>query len=239
MSLIKAKLKNRLLRARLKAGKLPEAAQNNLAALDHLTPGLPARQVDFTVVDLETTGMDTRTDRVVCVGAVRIKQGRVRVGDHFFELINPGRGIPAEAVKVHYIKPDQVAGARNAREVFQDFLAWLKNSVLVAHYARFDLHFINVTMRRLYGFELQNYCLDTVRMCESTLLASDPYGIGRGKKRCSLETLCRRFGISQEERHSALGDAMITALIFQRMLAGLEQKGKTSFKDLARAAAVF
>ena len=239
MSLLKAKLRNRLLRARLKTGDLPEPAAVNLAALDGLSQGLSARRVDFAVVDLETTGMDIKNDRVVCVGAVRIKQGRVQLGDHFFELINPGRGIPAEAVKVHFIKPDQVAGARSASEVFQDFLAWLKDSVLVAHYARFDLHFINLTMRRLYGFELQNYCLDTVRMCETTLLASDPYGIGRGRKRCSLETLCRRFGISQEERHSALGDAMITALIFQRMLAGLEQKGKPSFKDLARTAAVY
>ena len=239
MSLLKAKLKNRLLRARLGSRELSGLARANLDALDSLSPGLSARGVDFAVVDLETTGMDVKTDRVVCVGAVRVRQGRVLVGDHFFELIDPGRGIPAESIKIHHIKPDQVANARKASEVFSDFLAWLKNSVLVAHYARFDLHFINLTMRRLYGFELQNYCLDTVRMCESTLLSSDPYGIGRGKQRCSLETLCRRFGINQGERHSALGDAMITALIFQRMLAGLEQKGKASFKDLARAAAVY
>jgi DNA polymerase-3 subunit epsilon len=158
----------------------------------------------------------------------------VLLGECFTELVNPGRAISVEAIKVHGIKPDQVAGARPPAEVFQDFLAWLGHDILVAHYAEFDLHFIHRTMRRLYGFPLQNLVIDTVRMCQGVILPSDPYGIGRHRRRCALEALAERFGLDVAERHTALGDAFLTALVFQRMLFRLEQVGPGTLRDLVR-----
>ena len=234
MSLLGAKLKNRLLRARLRGRELPQPARANLSALDHLDPRRPARSYGYAVVDLETTGMDPQQDRVVAVGAVRVVEGRVLLGDSFTELVNPGRAISVEAIKVHGITPDQVAGARPPAEVFQDFLVWLGRDVLVAHYAEFDLHFIHRTMRRLYGFPLQNLVIDTVRMCQGVVLPSDPYGIGRHRRRCALEALAQRFGLDLAERHTALGDAFLTALVFLRMLARLEQVGPGTLRDLLR-----
>jgi DNA polymerase-3 subunit epsilon len=236
VSLIKRKLACRLQRLRQARRELPGPARANLSATDHLAGSQPARAYSYAVVDLETTGLDTATDRVVSVGAVRLARGRVLLGDSFVELVNPGRGIPAEAVKIHGIKPDQVAGARDAAAVFRDFLAWLGSDILVAHYAEFDLHFINLTMRRLYGFPLQNLVLDVVRMCRGVVLPSDPYGIGRNRASCSLESLAQRFGLSEAERHTAAGDALVTALIFQRLLARLEEKGPGRLADLERVA---
>ena len=238
MGLLKARLANRLLRLRRGRGSLSPLAAANLRALDHLDPRAPAASYSFAVLDLETTGMDINSDRVVSVGAVRLAQGRVRLGDHFSELINPGLGIPSSAVKIHGIKPDQVKAARPAGEVFQDFLAWLGGDILVAHAADFDLFFINRTMRGLYGFALQNLVLDTVRMCQGVLLKSDPYGIGRHTQRCTLDALSRRFNIDSAARHTALGDALATALIFQRLLARLEQRGGGSLGALIRVAAL-
>lgn len=238
MKLAKAKLKNRLLRLRLRGRRLPPLARHNLQALDHLDPQRPAREYSFVVVDLETTGLDLQKDRVVSVGALRLAQGRVRLGEMFSELVNPGRSIPAESIKIHGIKPDQVAGARKASQVFEDFLAFLGNDILVAHYAGFDLHFINFTMKRLYGFPLQNLVLDTVRMCRNLLLPSDPYGVAEHTRRCNLDALCERFAIQVPERHTSLGDALATALVFQRLLAHLEKKGSGTLGELLRAAAL-
>ena len=236
MSLVKAKLANLLLRRRLKRRGLHPHALANLEALEGLDPAAPINQCRFVVLDTETTGMDPEKDRVVSVGAVRVVSGRVRLGEAFSELVNPGRDIPAMAVKVHGITPDKIASARHGAEVFEDFLGFLGRDILVAHYAKFDLHFINRVMRERYGFPLQNLVLDTVLMCQAVVLASDPYGISRHQKACRLEALAQRFGIAAPERHTALGDALITAMIFQRMLARLEAVGGARLKDLMRVA---
>ncbi|MCF8043503.1 MAG: 3'-5' exonuclease [Desulfarculaceae bacterium] len=236
MSLVKAKLANLLLRRRVKSRDLHPNARANLEALEGLDLAAPLSACRFVVLDTETTGMDPETDRVVSVGAVRVVQGRVRLGEAFSELVNPGRDIPAMAVKVHGITPDKIASARHGAEVFEDFLSFLGRDILVAHYAKFDLHFINRVMRGRYGFSLQNLVLDTVLMCQAVVLASDPYGISRHQKACRLEALAQRFGIAAPERHTALGDALITAMVFQRMLARLEAVGGTRLKDLMRVA---
>lgn len=237
MSLTKAKLKNKLWRTRLRTKNLPALARANLAALDHLDPKAPAGGQSFAVLDLETTGMDTRTDKVVSVGAVRLRGGRIILGDSFSELINPGREIPAESIKFHGITPSQVLGARRASDVFVDFLEWLGPDILVAHYAPFDLYFINFTMDRLYGFPLQNIVLDTVRLCRAAVLPSDPYGVNQNDRSCTLDTLCTRFGIGAADRHTSMGDALATAMIFQRMLTRLKRRGLTTLRDLVRAGA--
>jgi len=236
VSLVKAKLANLLLRRRLKGRDLHPHARANLHALDGLDPAAPISACRFVVMDLETTGLDPETDRVVSIGAVRVIEGRVRLGEAFSEMVNPGRDIPAVAVKVHGITPDKIASARHGAEVFEDFLGFLGRDILVAHYAKFDLHFINRVMRGRYGFALQNLVLDTVLMCQAVVLASDPYGISRHQKACRLEALAQRFGIATPERHTALGDALMTAMIFQRMLARLEAVGGSRLKDLMRVA---
>ncbi len=236
MSLARRKLANLLLRARLKGREMPPLAAANLRALEELDPSRPAASYNYVVIDLETTGLDPLRDRVVSAGAVRVSEGRVRLGDRFSELINPGRDVPVESIKVHGITPDMLREARSALQAFDDFLAWLGKDILVAHYAGFDMHFINRTMRRAYGFPLQNLVLDTVRMCQGLVLPSDPYGVRGGKKACSLEALSRRFGMSLPERHTALGDALATAMIFQRLTDRLEQAGGGTLRDLARVA---
>lgn len=237
MSLLRTRAFNRLLRLRPGLGDLPPAATANLHALEGLDPARPARDHDFSVVDLETTGLDTERDRVVSVGAVRVRGGMVRLADHFSELVNPGRDIPPQAVTIHGIKPDQVAGARRASEVFVDFLAWLGGDVLVAHYALFDLYFINLTMRRLYGFPLQNLVVDVRTMCKGVILPSDPYGIGRHDTDCGLDALAQRFSIETAERHTALGDALLTAQVFQCLLARMESRGRGRLRDVIRISA--
>lgn len=232
MGLTKARLKNRLLRARLGGRSLPPLAAANLLALEGLDPEAPASACSYVVLDLETTGLDPASDRVVSVGAVRLRQGRVRLGDRFGELVNPGRDIPPQAIKVHGITPGMLTHARHAGDVFQDFLAFLGRDILVAHYAPFDLHFINLTMKTLYGFPLQNLVLDTVLMCQQALLPSDPYGIKGHARQCGLDTLAKRFGLPREQRHTALGDALLTALILQRLLAELERKGLARLRQV-------
>jgi DNA polymerase-3 subunit epsilon len=237
LNLTLAKARNRWLRFYLRGRRLDPRARANLAALDGLRLDEPARSHRFVVVDLETTGLDPGKDRVVSVGAFRMVGGRVRLGEVFCELCNPGRDIPVESIKVHAIVPDMIRQARPAWEVFRDFLEFLGTDILVAHYAPFDVYFMNRVMRTSFGFGLQNLMLDTVELCRTTMLKPDPYGVYLDFRKCSLDALAELFELEVPERHTALGDALATALIFQRFLQKLEAQGSGRLRDLVRLGA--
>jgi len=226
--------------ARLRHGRkaLPPRAKANLRALDKLRPREPALSHDFVVVDLETTGLDYHKDRVVSVGAFRISGGNIKLGEVFSELVNPGRDIPEDSILVHAIVPDMCRDARDAWEVFEDFLDFLGDSIMVAHHALVDLFFMNWVMTEQYGFRMQNLMVDTVLMCRTALIEPDFYGQRKGARRCSLDALAERFRIYVPERHTALGDALATALIFQRLMHLLEESGWSTLADLIHIAGV-
>jgi DNA polymerase-3 subunit epsilon len=234
-----ARLKNQWLRRRLAGRDLPPAAWCALCAPDALAPDRPALSFRFVVVDLETTGLDLKTDRVISVGAFRIENGRIRLGDSFHELVDPGRDIPAESILVHGIVPDRIENARPAWAVFDDFIDYLGQDVLVAHHARFDLYFLNRVMRRRYGFKIQNPVLDTILMCRHALPDPDFIGVQREARRCSLDALIQHFNLDVPERHTALGDALATALIFQRLAPLMIRAGYQTMGQWLKAVGVY
>ncbi|MFH1034493.1 MAG: 3'-5' exonuclease [Pseudomonadota bacterium] len=232
------RLRNRMLQLRIGGRALDPLARKNLHALEGLRLEAPARDHSYVVMDLETTGLDPTKDRVVSVGAFRVVEGRVRLGEVFSELCNPGRDIPVESIKVHAIVPDMIRDAREAWVVFEDFLAFIGTDILVAHYAAFDTYILDLAMKARSGFALQNLVLDTVEMCRSLLLRADPYGVYSDFKKCSLDKLADIYELEVPERHTALGDALTTAMIFQRFLQVMEEQGSGTLRDLIRIGAM-
>jgi DNA polymerase-3 subunit epsilon len=235
MGILGLKLKNRLLKLRQAGRELHPLTQGQLCALDRLDARGPARDSRFVVLDLETTGLDPDHDHVVAVGALRVVEGRVRLGDSFSLLVNPQREVSVESIKVHGIVPDMLADAPPAWQAFGQFLKYLGDDVLVAHNAAFDLAFINRVMRAQHGFPIQNLVIDTLSLCRNLILPSDPYGIDRNRKLCSLDSLAQRFKLDLPDRHTAMGDALATALILLRMIRLLEKKNRPSLGSLAAA----
>jgi len=237
MNLLLARLRNRWLRASLKKRELPPPARHNLNALDHLDNSFKAIYFRYVVFDLETTGLDLKTDSVVSVGAFRLIEGRIQLSDIFFELIRPGHAISQSSVKVHGLVPDMVENARHASDVLDDFLAFIGTDILVAHHTGFDLHFINKIMTRKYGFPLQNLALDTAVLCRNLLFSSHPYpyGFRVDHSKFSLDALAKHFEIEIHDRHTSLGDALATAMIFQRILEKVERSGSGTLKRLLKS----
>jgi DNA polymerase-3 subunit epsilon len=234
-------LRNLWLRYRFRFAALAPAARRNLEVPARLRFTAPARSCGYVVVDMETTGFDPGRDGVVSIGALRVAEGRIRLGDVFYELVDPGRPIPPSSIRIHGIIPGMVAGARTFGEVFDDFLDYLGPDVVVAHHAAFDLGFLNGAMREKYGFELQNLVLDTVPMCREILFRPGlryPFGIDLDSRRYSLDNVAKVLGIAISRRHSALGDALATAMILQRVLSRLERGGSGLLRDLAKVARV-
>lgn len=167
----------------------------------------------FVVFDQESTGLNPDEDRIVSIGAVAVKDGEVMLDDVFEAVLRVN--VPTVSVLVHGITPDQSRRGRDEREAVGAFLDYVGAAVLVGHHVGFDIALLRSAGQRS-GRDLSNPALDTMRLAlgleEKGLLALDP------EAGFSLDGLCRRFGVALHDRHTAPGDAFLTAQVFVRLL---------------------
>ena len=176
----------------------------------------PLKSLSYVVFDTETTGLDAaRGDEIVQIAGVRIVNGRILTGETFERIVDPGRPIPSASVTFHGITDAMVKGKPPIQVVLPQFRSFVADSVLVAHNAAFDLSFLKPKELES-GVALGNPVLD------SQLLAAHVF---ENIDDNSLDGLAHRLGIEIEGRHTALGDAMMTAAVFLRLVELLETRG--------------
>jgi len=154
------------------------------------------------IFDTETTGLDSREDRIIEIGAVELVN-RFPTGQTFHVYINPqGRQVHPEALAVHGISNERLANEPTFPDIVEKFLAFIEGAKLIAHNASFDMGFINAELARL-GQPL----VDDERVIDSLVLARRKHPMGPN----SLDALCRRYGINNSHRtfHGALLEASI------------------------------
>ncbi|MBI3445210.1 MAG: 3'-5' exonuclease [Magnetospirillum sp.] len=176
----------------------------------------PLRDLTFVVFDTETTGLHpSQGDQIVSIAGVRIVNGRILSGESFNRIVNPGRPIPAESIRFHGITDDMVIDKPPVSVVLPQFHTYISDAVLVAHNAAFDLKFLRMRERDM-GIKFDNPVLDTM------ILSNYLDGPDAGH---SLDDICDRYGIVITDRHTALGDAMVTAAVLLRQIEALEGRG--------------
>ncbi|MGI6136326.1 MAG: hypothetical protein GX959_05530 [Clostridiales bacterium] len=161
----------------------------------------------YVVFDLETTGLDQTKDEIVEIGAVKIKKGLII--ESFETLIKPKIPMPEEASKVNNIVDSMLENAPAFSDVISDFYKFCYGCILVAHNASFDLGMLTFHAKK-YSYNFNHPFEDTM------LLARRKLNITKG---VSLESLCKRFDISNNDAHRALSDALATAKLFQKLIS--------------------
>ncbi|WP_127140696.1 PolC-type DNA polymerase III [Flagellimonas marinaquae] len=181
----------------------------------------------FVVLDTETTGFSLTRDRMLCIGALKLKDNSIVVKDSF-EVYVEQEHYDSESAEIHGILKKSKKDSVTELEALKQFLVYVKNHVLVGHHVMFDINMINAALKRNGLPKLKNKTLDTESLYIRTLLIST---LVQKKERYSLDDLAKKYSISRKDRHTALGDAFITAIAFLRSVEKLKPK---KIKDLLR-----
>ena len=171
------------------------------------------KDLDFVVVDVEATGAKTPPNRLIELGAYRIRGGKIV--DKFLQLVNPEIPIPRFVCSLTGISNDMVRRAPVFADVAPRWLDFVSDSVLIAHNAPFDTSFLNHEISRVYpGHRMVNPHLCTVRLSRRVLTDIANH---------RLDTLADHFSIPIVSRHRAGSDALATAEIFLHLMTRMEE----------------
>jgi DNA polymerase III epsilon subunit family exonuclease len=197
------------------------------AGEDHAHDDRPLTELTYTAFDTETTGLEPSAgDEIIQIGAVRIVNGRVLRYESMDQLIDPQRPLKAASIKIHGIREEMVAGQPTIDVVLPQFHRFAEDTVLVAHNAAFDMRFLQLKEAST-GIRFTQPVLDTL------LLSAVVHPNQESHK---LEAIAERLGIPIIGRHNALGDAIVTAEVFLRMVGLLGDMGIRTLGQVRAAA---
>ena len=175
---------------------------------------------EYCVLDLETTGLSFRTEKITEVGIIKIRNGEVI--DEFECFVNPEKPIPQEVVEVTHITDDMVKDAETIDKVIPKIIDFIGDSVLVAHNADFDIGFLKHNFAE-YGYSLDNTYIDTLRLAKV---------IFPDMKRYKLGLIADKLDIVVEVAHRALDDVKTLVAVFNVMIQKLKENGAKTVDDI-------
>lgn len=159
---------------------------------------------NYTALDLETTGLNPKYDKIIEVGAVKVRNGKII--DRFQQLVRPGIALPEKITGLTGITQEELLEAKDSEMVIPQLLEFLEDDVILGHSVMFDYSFLKkaAVNQNLWKPEQFHLGLDTLRLSRIYL----PELPSR-----KLTDLCLHYGISHHA-HRALGDAESTAQLY-------------------------
>ncbi len=179
----------------------------------------PIQETRFVAFDTETTGFNIKEDRILSIGAVSFKNKIIQVNTSL-ELYLQQEIFKPETVKIHGLMKTGMLEKVSELEAIKAFLLYVKNDVLIAHHANFDKNMMNDMLLRHGLGKLKNNFIDTGYLYKK----SKHIIYQENLKPHSLDELCKELNVPMVDRHTATGDALITALVFLKILARLDKR---------------
>jgi DNA polymerase-3 subunit epsilon len=187
----------------------------------------------FTVFDVEATGLDPKKHQILSIGAVKVQPYGVRLADSFECMVQQEFVGQASVIQIHKILPQDLAGSMPLQEALCKFLAFIQDSVLVAHHLWFDKAMVEAGLKQYFHIGLLNPLLDTLDLARRL---EGPHAFEEAGKsgQYTLDALCEQFQIELSFRHTAPGDALATALLLLKLLKRAEKRGIRLTQQIVR-----
>lgn len=196
----------KVIRQRLHADKSLRAiyhTQNTIKSSQLINQAI--EDTRFIIMDTETTGFHAYAgDEIISIAMIEY-HGLQPTGNTYQTYVNPQRPIPAESTSIHGIIDNDVQDAPTLEQLLPEILAYIDNAVIVGHHIEFDIRFLNKTLRKFLGLQLQNPWLDTMLLFLAYQKRLGHY---------QLEDAAADCGIAIHNRHTAMGDAQAAGELF-------------------------
>ena len=176
-------------------------------------------QDEWVALDCETTGLNTRSDEIIAIGAVRIQGRRILTSQRLEVLIRPEKGVSADSIRVHRLREQDVAGGLPAPEAARRLLHFIGARPLVGYYLEFDVAMLNRIVRPLLGIGLPQPQIEVSRLYyDHKFRQLSPYQQhDQADIDLRFATIMADLGLPMREAHDALNDAVMAALAFIRL----------------------
>ena len=174
---------------------------------------------EWVALDCETTGLNTRTDEIIAIGAVRIQGRRILTSQRLELLIRPEKAVSADSIRVHRLREQDVAGGLPAPEAVRRLLHFIGARPLVGYYLEFDVAMINRVARPLLGMGLPQPQIEVSRLYYDHKFRQLPAYQQHDQADIDLRfaTIMADLGLPTRDAHDALNDAVMAALAFIRL----------------------
>ena len=211
----------------------PEFVLEYLEANKQINKNQPLSRLKFVCFDTETTALSAVDAQLLSIGWVTIEENEIRMADAKEFFIDTNELSKPKNVEIHGItnlKSKEVG--LPFPKVLEEFIKSIHGSILIAHNAPFDVVVINESLKRNFPpFKLNNPVLDTARLAiRLDRLPIDNSPIDN--KQYFLDKLLKEYNIEPLDRHTALGDAFSTALLFLKLISKLDQRGIRKLNQL-------
>lgn len=173
------------------------------------------------VLDIETTGLDYKREKIIEFAAVKIVNNEIT--EEYETLVNPKQEIKSSSISIHHITPEMVEDAPTIEEVMPKILDFIQDYPIVGHNVIFDYSFINRACEELYGNTVKNHRIDTYHMYKEVFPDDPSHG---------LESLMNRFNIPFPLRHRAMADAKGLAYVYPHLKTFHDKKRNWQLSQL-------
>ena len=179
---------------------------------------------EYVCLDCETSGLNSKKDEILSIGAVHIKDNKILMRKTFNIFLKPSKNINVESIKIHHIRPVDLKNGIDAQEAIYQLLDFIGSRPIVGYYIKFDVAIISRYTKEFIGIKLPNKTIEVSSMYYNTI---------RKRSDCQFvdlrfDTILKKLDIPILGKHDALNDALMTAMIFLK-LAYLPSNKSTFF----------
>lgn len=170
---------------------------------------------EYVCLDCETSGLNPKKDEILSIGAVHIKDNKILMSKTFNIFLKPSKNIDSESIKIHHIRPiDLENGIEPQKAIFQ-LLEFIGSRTIVGYYIEFDIAIISRYTQEFIGIKLPNKTIEVSSMYYKTRRKSSYYGLVDLK----FDTILKNLNIPNFGKHDALNDAIMTSIIFLKLIS--------------------